>query len=299
LRYANRVKTDVYELEPVLAECLGLPASQKLGLVHAYVEDPPSDGASHLLCQAVHLKPDMRNAIVLPLDDEGETRKDISIIIKDLNDMFKVDYYIKSVSDRLWVIHLKHYEAPDYYPHYLSVLGKKADQYLELSKQNLSWYRLINEIQMFMHAHEINQKRFEAGLLPINSLWCWGGGRLPELRSNDFHWYTSDELLKRYADKLGILNSSLEAFADDEVRNNSVCIELSILEALKTDRGENLVRLLGRIERQLFKPLVQRVKSRRCSLRLRACYRYDFVLSPYSALRFWKQAQHLHDIGVD
>ncbi|MFV2033276.1 MAG: hypothetical protein ACC663_12340, partial [Gammaproteobacteria bacterium] len=112
LRYANRVKTDVYELEPVLAECLGLPASQKLGLVHAYVEDPPSDGASHLLCQAVHLKPDMRNAIVLPLDDEGETRKDISIIIKDLNDMFKVDYYIKSVSDRLWVIHLKLYEAP-------------------------------------------------------------------------------------------------------------------------------------------------------------------------------------------
>ena len=95
---------------------------------------------------------------------------------------------------------------------------------MEQSKQKLPWYRLINEIQMFMHGHEINQKRLENGLLPINSLWCWGGGQLPEPRGNEIHWYSSDELLNRFADKLGISNSGLDTFGDRDVRNHAVCI---------------------------------------------------------------------------
>jgi hypothetical protein len=294
LRYATRVDNQVYEFEPMLAESLGLSGFQSLPLVHAYMEKSASGDAAHLLCQAVHLKPDMRNAIVLPLDNTKETRNDIIIIINDLNNVFNVDCHIRSVSDRLWLIRLKHCEAPDDYPHYLSVLGKKADQYLEQSKQRLPWYRLINEIQMFMHAHEINQKRLKKGLLSINSLWCWGGGQLPELHENDIHWYSSDDSLNRFAGKLGISNSELEAFADNDDRDHAVCIELSILETLKSVREENLRLLLSRMEQQLFKPAIHRVKSQRCSLKLRTSYRYDFILSAFSSFRFWKQERSLH-----
>ncbi len=299
LRYAKRVENQIYEFEPLIAESMGLSGIQCLPLVHAYMEKPSSEKVTDLLCQAVHLKPDMHNTFVLPLENTKEIANDISIIINDLNELFNVDCYIESISDGLWLMHLKQCEAPDNYPHYLSVLGKKADQYMEQSKQRLPWYRLMSEMQMFMYAHEINQRRSEKGLLPINSLWCWGGGRLPVLRGNDIHWYIGDESLKRFADTLDISNSELETIGENAVRNHAVCIELSILETLKSVRDENLKQLLSRVERQLFKPLIHRVKSQRCSLKLRAGYRYDFLLSTFSAFKFWKQSQSLQHFPVE
>lgn len=42
------------------------------------------------------------------------------------------------------------------------------------------WNHLINEIQMLLFSHPVNEARESKGLLPCNSLWFWGGGKLPE-----------------------------------------------------------------------------------------------------------------------
>lgn len=42
------------------------------------------------------------------------------------------------------------------------------------------WNHLINEIQMLLFSHPVNEMRESQGLLPCNSLWFWGGGKLPE-----------------------------------------------------------------------------------------------------------------------
>ena len=39
--------------------------------------------------------------------------------------------------------------------------------------------RLMNEIQMIFHEHEVNRLREESGNPAINSVWLWGGGRPP------------------------------------------------------------------------------------------------------------------------
>ena len=36
--------------------------------------------------------------------------------------------------------------------------------------------RWLNEVQMFLHAHPVNQAREAKGLSPVNSLWLGGGG---------------------------------------------------------------------------------------------------------------------------
>jgi hypothetical protein len=41
------------------------------------------------------------------------------------------------------------------------------------------WRHAINEAQMVLHAHPVNQARQAAGQPVVNSLWPWGGGRLP------------------------------------------------------------------------------------------------------------------------
>lgn len=40
--------------------------------------------------------------------------------------------------------------------------------------------QLMNEMQMLLHEHPVNQAREAAGLPLINSVWLWGGGRLPD-----------------------------------------------------------------------------------------------------------------------
>jgi len=45
--------------------------------------------------------------------------------------------------------------------------------------------KLHNEAQMLLHAHPVNEAREAAGRMPINSLWLWGAGRLPERGDDD------------------------------------------------------------------------------------------------------------------
>lgn len=41
------------------------------------------------------------------------------------------------------------------------------------------WRQALNDAQMLLHAHPVNQAREAAGKPQVNSLWPWGGGRLP------------------------------------------------------------------------------------------------------------------------
>jgi hypothetical protein len=39
-------------------------------------------------------------------------------------------------------------------------------------------HALLNEIQMILHAHPVNESREARGIPAINAIWLWGGGRL-------------------------------------------------------------------------------------------------------------------------
>ncbi|MGY0632948.1 phosphoglycerate mutase [Luteimonas sp. A478] len=42
------------------------------------------------------------------------------------------------------------------------------------------WRALLSEAQIILHNHPVNAERAERGLTPVNSLWFWGGGVLPD-----------------------------------------------------------------------------------------------------------------------
>ena len=43
-----------------------------------------------------------------------------------------------------------------------------------------SYRSLVSEVEMALHDHDVNLRRQEQGLQPINCLWFWGGGFAPE-----------------------------------------------------------------------------------------------------------------------
>ena len=42
------------------------------------------------------------------------------------------------------------------------------------------WRALLSEAQVVLHNHPLNAQRVAAGLAPVNSLWFWGAGALPD-----------------------------------------------------------------------------------------------------------------------
>jgi len=293
LRYASPLKNKVFELEPILSACMGWQNYPVLPFAQAYVDQEASDRHRYLLFRPVHLKADMHNAIVVPIQENSKNTEDIIILIKELGDYFNVDCDIQFIAGGYWLMRLKECDPPRHYPHYLSVIGKKADPYTEQSKAMLPWYKLMNEMQMYLHQHEINQNRLAAGLLTINSLWLWGAGSSSPESTGNIGWFCDDELLSQFARVSGIEVADISKLEAASFNQHSLVIDLSVLQVMKTDTESNLPVLLQRIEQKLFKPLLDDVKKQRCSLRLRAGSEFDYALNPASRLKWWCKPKNL------
>lgn len=116
--------------------------------------------------------------------------------------------------------------------------------------------QLIGELQMYLHAHPVNEERRRTGLLPINSLWIWGGGEppaperreLPALFADDplytGYWLSSGGQAAPWPASLEIcLQSSPAGFVGvcPAIVGATACTELrDLLESLRRmlSRGE-------------------------------------------------------------
>ncbi len=74
-------------------------------------------------------------------------------------------------------------------------LGEDLSQHLPAGAEGRRWRVLLNDIQVLLHQHPLNTLRRERGLPPINSLWLWGGGRLPKSIRSPLRGVISDDLL--------------------------------------------------------------------------------------------------------
>jgi hypothetical protein len=59
------------------------------------------------------------------------------------------------------------------------VVGRNVNAWMPEGAQAAPLRRLQNEMQMLLYTHAINDGRQAAGLLPVNSFWASGAGRLP------------------------------------------------------------------------------------------------------------------------
>ena len=59
-------------------------------------------------------------------------------------------------------------------------LGDDVGRHLPEGDTGRRWQHLMNEAQVILHNHPINAERIRRGASPVNSLWFWGAGTLPE-----------------------------------------------------------------------------------------------------------------------
>lgn len=62
----------------------------------------------------------------------------------------------------------------------LDGMGEDLLAHLPEGDEGIRWRALLNEAQITLHNHPLNIARLGAGKRPVNSIWFWGGGILPD-----------------------------------------------------------------------------------------------------------------------
>lgn len=79
-----------------------------------------------------------------------------------------------------WYLRLAPDAAPPAFASPDDALGADLFEHLVEGSEGRRWRSLLSEAQVVLHNHPWNARRAEAGLPPVNSLWFWGGGTLPD-----------------------------------------------------------------------------------------------------------------------
>jgi hypothetical protein len=61
-----------------------------------------------------------------------------------------------------------------------AAMGTDLLSALPAGAEGRRWRTLFNEAQVLLHQHPRNSERVRAGRAPVNALWFWGAGRLPD-----------------------------------------------------------------------------------------------------------------------
>lgn len=111
---------------------------------------------------------------------------------------------MQAMTDEGWVLkapnphrwYLKPADVPDITTTPLDVvMGQDIERYLPGGPDAKAWHTRLNEIQILLHTSQINIDREAADRLAANSVWFWGGGSLPQLKTSPWAAVWSDDVV--------------------------------------------------------------------------------------------------------
>jgi len=253
--------TDNHHLDEVLCEQLHF-SSKSVPIAHHF-----SSEKNVLIATPIRLKADINSTWIQP----AQTSQNIQQIMLDMAEFFADDLVIIDECGEHFVIHFKKVIVVSHLPHYLTVLGKKIDAYQQSIRDNLDWFKLLNEIQMFLHGHALNKT--ESGHQILNSLWFWGGDSTQSLQHHK--QLRSDDALLQLA--LGHSTPSSEG---------KVLIKMDLVKYLKLNSTLELEAFFYQLEQEFSNiNLKQSCIDTADGQRL--------VFDRWAKFKFWKQQPSL------
>lgn len=86
-----------------------------------------------------------------------------------------------------------------------AALGDDLSRHLPQGYGDRQWRHLLNEAQIILTNHPVNAERARRNLAPVNSVWIWGAGVLPDfVRTPCSGARSDDELVRALAARSGI-----------------------------------------------------------------------------------------------
>jgi len=183
--------------------------------------------------------------------------------------------------------------------------GRSVDDLLPRGEDARTWRARLNEVQMLLHDHAVNAAREAAGELPINSIWLWGGGRLPEAAPAPFSAVWSGNPLAAGLAQAGRIaaHERPEDAAALLRKAAATGVNLILLEDLRDaaqygDAHAWRTRL-ARLERDWFAPLLGALRQERIGMLsvhgLGPALALSVETTRSDLRRFWRRVKPLQD----
>lgn len=185
------------------------------------------------------------------------TQAEANAFIKEINAFYREDgiEFSAPTPTRWYVSISKH---PDLITHPLDkVLARDIYDYMPEGKDQKEWRQRLNELQMLLHQSQVNTDRTERGEVPINSLWFWGLGKLPEPPTPCFTQVWTDEPLTQ---GLARLSNTPQSEVPDSA--SSCLMAGEHLITLPAVRGDSWQNWIINLETNWFTPLLKALKKR-------------------------------------
>lgn len=132
----------------------------------------PEEGAwAH--AAPVSLKPDRDRLLLADPSRFPITADESAALIATLNRHFAGDPVFHAPAPDRWYARFTTPPSGDTID-----LAEVAGRAIQPGRGGMAWHRLMNEIQMALHEHPVNDTREARGEPPINGVWLWGAGTL-------------------------------------------------------------------------------------------------------------------------
>ena len=172
-----------------------------------------------------------------------------------------------------------------------AAMGKSIFDALPRGPGAGSLRRLMNEIQMVLHGHPLNEARERAGLPAINSVWPWGWAT--EVLAEAPRWGGSFYGENAYAAGLAELAGGRVAGADaapsGEWPDKGLIVCEGPGQALLSGDDRAVDPALQRLDRDWARPLLAALKRGRVRRLRVSSDAWEYQLGMRSAWRFWRR----------
>jgi len=287
----------------LLAEIAGLAAPLPAAALRRFALQEHPGEAEWLCLDPVQLRIQERSLIVDDPQRLELTEEEAAALAVSLAPTLAGLGQLEVVSPQAWNLRLSA-AAPAF-----QALPDAAGRYvsaLPLDDAYASWRHAINEAQMILHVHPVNQARAAAGRPVVNSLWPWGGGRLPArdsgaaARRHDVLW-SDDPVARGIARLLGIDSGALPARLDNPGALSPLAVHGALEQPART--GDALVwrEQMEGLEADWLAPALEALRSGRLdALRLLApgdLAAVELNVSRHDLWKFWRKPRALTELG--
>ncbi len=230
----GRMRTEsARDLNDWLLEAYGVPDAGAAAYSHR-ADGGDARGGSCLRADPCHLRVNRDKLVLVDALAFNLSREEAEAIAATLNGHFRVDgLRFEVLSPQRWYLHSDQPLQIETTA-LAQARGQDIDRLLPRGPEATQWRRMLNETQMLLHAHPVNEAREARGELPLNSIWLWGEGECPTPGTRPFQRVrTHDALAAGLAQASG---ASVYPVPDEATQwlkqADSEGAELIVLEAL-------------------------------------------------------------------
>lgn len=158
-----------------------------------------AEGACWLRADPAHIRASINGAVLLACGDGLALQPaEAEALLQPLRPLFgDAGFPIDAPAPGHWYLRLPPDARPPRASEPADALGDDVTGHLPEGEGGRRWRALLSEAQVILHNHPANAARVAAGALPVNSLWFWGGGVLPDVVASPYARLQSDDEVAR------------------------------------------------------------------------------------------------------